>query len=264
MKRPVILSTLLMSMLLGLPLTSAAQSLIYEPFDYTPGTTLGGNGPAQGLAASWTGGMLISTNDLSYGVMVQEGVSAELLNPVAGVSFSNVLANAGVMEHGTSVWFSMVWRTGENGVSRRKGFSIGTDFLDGTFGVGMTNSGQGVGFRMADRHLLSASIWTNGSYASSTELNLATSSNVFIVGEILWGADSNALDTVNLYLPDEELKETGPIIRSISAVVDQSAFDVMCFSMRNGVEYVDELRVGPTYKDVAGLPPPKGMVIKLD
>ena len=73
-----------------------------------------------------------------------------------------------------------------------------------------------------------------------------------MVGEIIWGADGAAADTINLYFPNKNLA-LGPVVATRSAVLDQSSFGVISYAHKNDSmpAYFDEIRFGANYASVA-------------
>lgn len=263
MLRIAIRSIPLLAVLAG---TVLAGPVIYEPFaDSEP--TLTGNTPGAGLS-SWSGstGYTVSSSNLVWGILVVEENSV-VANGVVSMTgnLAGDLAASGLLDHGTSVWFSMIINTpASGGTNPDTGFAIGTATVSSGNNIPM--SGDGFGWSIK-QNSLSASAWDGGDGSTTVQRGTGSSAPnntpILIVGELIWGADSNAVDRLNLYRPDAEL-EIGSIQGTVTETLDQSTFNKISFGMKSNTSFeFDEIRFGATYDDVAVLPPPKGTVISL-
>lgn len=240
-----------------------ARPEIYEPFADT-NATLTGNTPGEGLSGTWSGstGFIVNPESLSWGLLVTgenqaEATSAGSITATLGTE----LGDAGLLDHGSNLWFSMVIDSpASGGTNPDTGFAIGTATVSS--GNNLPMSGQGIGWNLKN-NVLQAAYWNGGDVQRQGGSSLGNNVLVFIVGEINWGADTNALDVIKLYRPDTELIQ-GSVLSTHSAVLDQSTFDRISFGLKNNTSFeFDEIRFGATYEDVAVLPPPTGTVIQL-
>ena len=75
---------------------------------------------------------------------------------------------------------------------------------------------------------------------------MASYDHRLVVAKITWGASS---DTIEIYLPKEDMVLPDTPSSVLTLNVDQSAFDTLTFS-RNGVPLLDEIRIGASYHSV--------------
>jgi autotransporter-associated beta strand protein len=235
--------------------SAQAATIIYEPFADTD-ASLAGNTPGTGLTGTWTAsaGFTVPSGSLTYGTLpvsgnqvVYNGGSAS-----SSASLSSALSAAGLLSDGKTLWFSMVVNTPRDGGSNPDtGFAIATDAINGTNNIPLV-AGQGIGWAIKN-DLLRACTWNNAK-AQSAGISVATNTTKLIVGEIIWGADGAATDTINLYLPDTSLNK-GAVKTSQSAVLNQVNFDLITSGLKANYLYgMDEIRFGTTYEDVLIFP----------
>ena len=260
--RSIVMTTVVASGLIAGP-------VIYEPFA-DPDATLPGNTPGLGLSGTWSGDAnytVVSGSNLNWGVLVTESNYVDMVSGQAGVNclIGNDLVNAGLLDDGSNLWFSMVIDTpSQGGINPDTAFAFGTSAVGS--GNGMTLGGEAFGWSIKN-DVLYASSWNlddGNTVERGTGVSVSRDAVYFIVGEIIWGADSNAVDTLNLYLPEPTELEIGVVRGTRSRVLDQSLFDTISFGLKSNASFeIDEIRFGATYEDVAVLPPPKGTVITL-
>jgi hypothetical protein len=259
--------------------TAWAVALVYEPFlVQTTGSLNGQATSGIGLAGNWSTGensLYIDDGGLSYGVLETAGDKHTSFYNRRNNNYANLdssLADAGLLDDGRILWFSVLHRLAPtNHVDASTGLGLGSSLM--TYGTPplVNTGGKGVGFWLRYGDELHAAVWTGSGIATNTMVDLAPTGaefgrTVLIVGKVTWGVDSNAVDTVDLYLPD--LKgNPGPVVSTASTTITQSGIDTLGFiggiTGSNESQDFDEIRVGATYKDVfPGIPPP-GTLIKL-
>lgn len=256
-------------------LAGNAQLVVYEPFNQTTGSSIGGTSGGTGLGSWQVGGGTATTENqsLNYGELANEGNQLRMLTSGgtdAFVTTTSALADNGLLDNGSSMWFSFAYTKLDGNFSNEKaGFAFGTDRIDGAFdGSNMTNGGSGFGVRALLQGLRAAA-WSGGGQPAEEGSNHSYFSSygetVFVVGELVWGADLASDDTLNLYNPPvNDLATLGSAVSSVSlGNIDQTAFDTISMTVRNadGDQIYDELRFGATYDDVSPVPEPSAFAL---
>jgi hypothetical protein len=237
--------------------------VIYEPFaDSDP--ILGTNTSGWGLSGTWTAqsSWAVDSGSIPWGALKYSGNQVRATSGGTGgnafVSPGTTLTSSGLLEHGNKLWFSMLYTTTPS-VSGNPdaGFALGSAALDGGNNIPMTSSGNGIGFTIKGG-ALRATTWSAGTAARNTSGTTATdsepvagSTTYLVVGEIIWGGNGAAADTINLYFPNKNLA-LGPVVATRSATLDQSAFGVISYAHKNDStpSYFDEIRFGANYASV--------------
>jgi hypothetical protein len=236
--------------------------VIYEPFA-DANATLDGNTAGSGLSGNWTAqaAWAVDSGSIPWGALKVSGNQVRATTGGGGgravVSPGSTLADTGLLNHGSTLWFSMIYTTtpGATSTNPDAGFALGTATLDGGNNIPMTSAGNGIGFSVKSGQL-QATTWVSGALGRSTASNggepIANATTYLVVGEIIWGADGAATDTINLYFPDKNLAQ-GSVVATRSAVLDQAAFSVISYAHKNDSTpaYFDEIRFGASYADVA-------------
>jgi len=234
---------------------ASAVLVVYEPFA-DGNSSLNGNAAGTGLSGNWTAasGFTVGAGSLSYGSLPTSGnqVAYSGGNANSSVALSSALSNAGLLNDGATVWFSMIVNTPDAGGSNADtGFAIGTDPIIGTNNIPMTAGGEGIGWAIKNDQLRAAT-WKNAKN-QAIGTGVATDTTIFIVGEIIWGANGAANDTINLYLPNTSLIK-GAIKSTQVAVLNQANFDLITTGLKTNTGYgFDEIRFGSSFEDVIGL-----------
>ena len=240
---------------MGGPL-QAATAVIYEPFD-DGDSSLNGNTAGLGLTGTWsaTSGWTVGTGSLSYGTLQTAGNQADYNggNGYCYASTDSSLSDAGLLNDGETLWFSMVVNTPISGGSNPDtGFAFATDRINGTNNIPLV-AGQGIGWAIKNDNLR-ACTWDNAKNQDAG-ISVARNTVMLIVGQIVWGADASSADTVNLYLPDTSLN-LGSVVSSQTGVLDQANFDLITCGLKTNTGLgIDEIRFGATYDDVLGEKP---------
>jgi hypothetical protein len=239
-----------------------ADAVIYEPFaDSNP--SLNGNTPGLGLTGTWsaTSTFTVGAGSLVYGAKATSGNqviygddgATSFGNAACSVGIGSGLANAGLLNNGATLWFSVIVNTPTlAGSNPDTGFAIATNQLGSGNNLPIGAGGQAIGWTIKNGKL-QASTWNGGEVVRGTNgPAVATNATIFVVGEITWGADSAAADAINLYLPDTDLN-LGSVRASTSAVLNEANFDTITSSLKSNTGYgFDEIRFGATYEDVRG------------
>jgi hypothetical protein len=231
--------------------------VIYEPFaDSDP--ILGTNTSGLGLSGNWTAqsSWAVDSGSIPWGALKYSGNQVRATTGGTGgsafISTGTTLTSSGLLEPGKTLWFSMLYTTTPS-VSGNPdaGFALGTAALDGGNNIPMTSPGNGIGLTIKNG-ALRATTWSAGTAARNTSGTTATdsepvtgSTTYLVVGEIIWGANGTATDTINLYFPNKNLA-LGPVVATRSAVLDQSSFGVISHAHKNDSipSYFDEIRFG--------------------
>ncbi|WP_158279859.1 Ig-like domain-containing protein [Coraliomargarita sinensis] len=236
---------------------------IYEPFDYPTGGFNGSSSVNEiGLDGSWTAqaNMDIVGGSLNYGSLVTNGSALSASDSIRSHAASRAisptaLAGNGLLDDGATLWFSAM--LGHPGMVDQIYMALANDQLsnsaDNHYIVddgAQLGSGLGVWldksevrathFRDSSQGGQVAGTWTSqyGAIKSGVQR--------LVVGKINWGANS---DTIEIYLPWEDLILPSAPSSTLTVDVDQSTFDTLTFS-RNGTPLIDEIRFGSNYQSV--------------
>ena len=237
-----------------------AGAVVYEPFADSD-ATLPGNTPGTGLSGTWSATasrFTVNAAALSWGTLPVSGNQVKYVpigNAACSVALGTALTNAGLLADGATLWFSVLINTpGDTGANPDTGFAIGTTILGSGNNLPIAAGEQAIGWTIKNGKL-QATIW-NGGAATRNSTGPAVTANTpkFIVGQIIWGANSTANDTINLYTPNTSLA-MGSIVNSYTAVLNQAAFDTVTIALKTNTNAgfaFDEIRFGPTYDSVIG------------
>lgn len=252
------------------------DTLIYEPFNQTAGKLEGQPTSGIGLQGNWLrsgdSGCSVYSNSLAYGNMPTSGnyVKSDGRRQGNKASIDGTLSSAGVLDHGSELWFSVLHRIGP---WAKADVDWGFALANNGFWYSVPSrpyNGSGIGFALRATTNLIAVTYTNGVAVDGTSVDIAPTGTEFgetilIVGKITWGADGNAADTVDLYLPDAKLTKPGPVVATAAQTLDQSILTLVTWgdvpSRSDGFENLDEIRFGEAFFDVNGIGPPRGMVL---
>ena len=234
-----------------------AGVFVYEPFDYKGGVAVYGLAASGvGVTGTWnanhTGTLCkIKWGSLNYSTIpvtgMRWGPGAVWCDPWVEVGLEPS-AMAGKLDDGDTLWFSVIANNYHTAYINEIEFSIG----------GMTN---GMGFDSdrktgseSDTVILRAAQWTGGVRTVSKDsvtytLSGTTSFPRLIVGKIVFGA---AEDTIEIYLPEPDLALPASPAGTVTATLDQLAFNKIRSQVTNGNSMLDtdEIRFGDTYDDV--------------
>ncbi len=244
-------------------LGAQAATIIYEPFSDSE-STLNGNTAGTGLSGTWVGDDAnVTSPGSTYSTLSVSGNKVDFVGQGGGsIGVGSTLSDAGLLAHNETLWFSVVWTTGSTGGSNPdQAFALGTDALvrNKNNNVPMGGSGSGIGFTTKSDTDLRGANWTAGdglvNRPTDGSEDLVLSTTYLIVGEIQWGVDEFANDTITLYLPGADLLQ-GTAVATHSAVLDQSLFDTISFSTKGAGGGIDEIRFGANYADVVSVPEP--------
>ena len=226
-----------------------APPVIYESFD-DPDSTLTGNTPGTGFSGNWFASASVEAGSLLYGkLLAGTGNKVSASNQYGGVSIGTTLSDAGLLNDGEELWFSVLIRMNdENFPDGDFGFVLGTDRITNGNNVAMTNGGKGMGATFRNMEL-SASHWAP---ALATSFGAPTDPNrlYLVVARFTWGTTE---DTVEIYNVGKNLVLGLPVSTYTTASnVDQSLFDTVSFGSDalNSPHLIDEIRFGATSADV--------------
>lgn len=231
---------------------AAQATTFYESFSYDTGD-LSTNSPW-----SDTGTTIISPG-LTFGDLATAGNATSSQDDTAWIDTGSALD--GLLDDGDTLWFSVLINKAEifNGANQDFGFALATDRGNDANNTPLTNSGNGLGFRV--RGNAQAASWSGGTRSVSAGPGLTSQTTYLIAGEMIFGAN----DTINIYLPDEDLN-LGGVVSTRTVSVDQTAFDTITFMNKAAsVDWVDEIRFGATADAVlvasAAVPEPSSMIL---
>ena len=258
-----------------------AQTLLYEPFDYTDGAAINTQNGGIGFAGEWDNtrnNPTVSTPDLEWGGLVTTGNGAKgnawsgLVRPIG-----STLSGAGLMDNGATLWFSAVMDlAGQNFTNADLNLALGSadKFHSSVFGDRQNLEGassEGIGFTHVGGAIHGAywkdagdadTISERTSSSSSLQLSLTGNTRALIVGRIDWGATGGANETLTLYAPDANLNLGAPILNSFSIpALNQSLFDAVLIQFKD-TPMIDEIRFGASSEDVVVLPDP--LILQVD
>ena len=234
--------------------TKPAGVAIYEPFNYSTGSGLDGQGGSTdfGFAGKWVGdkkGGLIQSQGLSYGNLPVTGMALKwngtsITRPLN----ASALADRGLLADGAELWFSLLL-TGRECVNLPSGRVVLED--------SRKNARNSIGMLFWRYSTPMAEIRGDGVGRNSVSRAGIGTAPVLVVGKITWGIDSNAEDTAQIYLPGKDLALPPPNpSQATSAVMDQSNLDSIRIESQGGEGLtIGELRFGATYADVVGRVP---------
>ena len=250
---------------------------LYEPFNYTAGTLNGKSGASEvGLSGTWSSpnNSNVIASSLPYNSLPTLGGSLGNLDNSSNlyggrrlISSSALTAN-GLLNDGSTLWFSVVMGYGSNAnlQNGRLCFALAnSNFSTSNYQYYIVNEGaqlgNGIGVTLGYVNYASGkSIATQ--FRDSTFGTTGFEGNVFgtlsntssiisagqqrlVVGKITWGASS---DTIELYEPDADLNLGSPT-STLTVNVNQSTFDTITWS-HGGAVTMDEIRFGPNYSSV--------------
>ena len=245
--------------------TSAAIGLaIYEPFNYPVGNLTGKSGASEiGLTGTWTAGSQITTESPSntFGTLPVTGNrvrSVSINSPGGSRPISpSALASRGLLDNGATLWFSVV--VGGYGGYILGGTNIDIALANSNFPSGsyISNEGSllgtGLGMRLGNTEVRAAQYFDStattpltGTWDNTVTGSILSDNPRLVVGKITWGA---SLDTVEIYLPEQDMNLPSKPSSVLTANVNQSTFDTLTFS-RGANILLDEIRFGATLQSV--------------
>jgi autotransporter-associated beta strand protein/VCBS repeat-containing protein len=227
---------------------------IYDGFAGTGELT--GFAAGSGLTGNWSGSTSFRhvAGSLSYGSLPTSGNQIEFSNGSGGnggngsiqASLGTALSDAGLLDDGATLWFSMILDSPvDGGPNPDTGFAIGTSSIIGTNNIPMAAGEQGIGFAIKNDQLRAA-YWNTAKNQAAGQA-IPRDTTMMVVGKITWGAT----DTIELFLPDTDLN-LGNVVSTHSGAVNQALFDTVTFGLKTNRFGFDELRFGGSYQDVLG------------
>ena len=225
---------------------------VYEPFNMTAGSLLQGQAAGVGLLGNWSDNynLGVTAGSLSYGSIPTSGnrLLRNGSNSSSSVNLSTTLANAGLLNNGAVLWFSFLHREPDGNINTQPAFLFGNNAFGGFFND-IANNGSGIGVRIGGGDSPQPIIFNAGSYSQgAVQGTIQTSQTALIVGKITWGATPTTPDTIEIYTPHTDLVLDTPT--SLSAVLDQSNFNILSFWGNGLSPEFDEVRFGANYASV--------------
>jgi hypothetical protein len=231
-----------------------AAAVIYEPFADSE-ATLTGNTPGTGLTGTYGAvgtSWAVASPSLAYGAIPTSGNRARKTTTAGtqwanyittGTVADNTLKNAGLLNHGATVWFSFLFKMDDTAVSNGDaGFALGGSYVSGANAIPMQNSASGIGVSMnSNSGNLSASYWPGAGAARVSSAVVTWSTRTapkLMVGKIVWGGDATQPDKIYIYTPATDLALPASVA-SISAVLDQSQFNTISFGTKEGAPEIE-------------------------
>lgn len=248
----------------GATLSSAYDNpLVYEGFDY-PDTHIWSDGSGTAGGKGWGGPWEQTKNPYdvnppgtSFGDLMVNGFAAKsALGTWSQVNRSTGSTLDGYLSDGGELWFSIIMDNSLAGGSKKNVFAFGagglstsTDesgFPSGKEGVGIFRSNYGSTFAGDIRD---GNLWSG---VGEQDVGVLADTDTLFVGHLQWGADEGADDTLTIYLPDTALNQGEAVVTATLGAMAQDAFDTVSLRLKDHAR-MDEIRFGPTYKDVVGL-----------
>ena len=243
---------------LAITASSTQAAVIYESFSQDAGA-LDGQPSGAGLSGNWSDVQdvnVVTPATLSYGNLQNAGGQADMLNgngAGAWVTTNSDLADAGLLDDGATLWFSLVFqKTSGGGSNEHSGFAFGTERVAAAYNGARMNTGYGLGY-YSRNNTVSVATWNNSGANVGGSLSFDYSTPVLVVGKIEWGATAGDDETITLYTPSlTDLATLGTGVSKTAAGFDQTALDTISFTQRNsgGTQTYDEIRFGATYDEV--------------
>jgi len=240
-------STATISITVGTGINSPVA--IHEPFAQASGN-LGGQAGGVGLSGNWVGATRnqVQAGSLAFGNMATTGnrLSSTGGNSTTSIGTGTTLATAGLMADGGELWFSFL-HVNPNDGNLQPMLMLGNQNASGLNTI--ASAGSAVGVKILGGSKPQAMIFNAGTQSTSVDqCVIAPSATSLIVGRIRWGANPSLPDTVEIYSPGTDFVLDSP--KSISAVLDQSAFNKLSLWGNGTAPTMDEIRFGPTYHSV--------------
>jgi hypothetical protein len=247
-----------------------AAAALYESFDYADGGfNLNGAGAA---GDGWSGAWSVEGQKNTYGSVISPGLtygSLDVAGNAAGDApgwdfwggadrqFGSTLSDAGLLDNGAELWFSVLVDVSAVGGTSKLGFAL----ADSNFGTSDTNLGSaGVGLYGSNSAAnVKAASWSGGSQSLSGTSTSGAGGPVLFVGQINWGAEYGN-ETLTLYTPDAALNLGTAVDTHVFSDINQGGIDRVTLMYKEGTQ-VDEIRIGGSYNDVIGVPEPSSAAL---
>ena len=248
------------AILLSLPCRSHATSLLYEGFNYTPGTPLNTLNGGTGFTGAWIDGsggshvgfVTVQSENMQYGTLSTSGHSIHAADdPLAGASYMSRTFTQITGTLGDELWIGFLVRRDSNGGQVPASQNV--------FELGLIQDDQTEGLFIGDTlnnndHWALRSMGGDFSAASNTLLSLGQTS--FLVAKISWDAGDNlggGFFGENIELFVNPTIGTTPLTPSAS-FTGLNLTDISRMYLNTGFAgtwSVDEIRAGTTYASVA-------------
>lgn len=235
---------------LGFATSTQASLLFEESFTYSAGDLSTESGSV------WNDtGTTIESGSLTFGDLTTSGNRVTMSDDS---SWIDVDLGASNLEDGDVIWFSVLVNPHNVGTNPDLGFAFGTDKLNDSNGVPMSNSGEGLGFRFKGG--LKATTWS-GTATSAGSAGATAGEVNLVLGRMTFGA-TDTIDIWNVTNTDLSFDINTPG-STLTAAFNQAQFDTIAFSDKtaNPRDQVDEIRFGTTAADVLPVPEPGSLAL---
>ena len=260
---------------LSVGINSYAQQVVYEGFDYVPGSNLASQNGGTGWGGAWTTNQITNSaavhsvaGALAFDGLEVSGASAARVFRSGQSTASRVLSPASVAaitNDGSTVWFSVLVNADVGDGQHVNTFGtivFGNQQLNATgigtnngSGIGIANNGDGfgVGFGGTNGSFETAMVqgvtFENGNLTQSiADREVVGTDTALLVGKIDWAANGSA-DMMTVYLVDDIASPLNVVLTTMTIDVDQTQFDTI--SIADGqTSAFDEIRFGATMADV--------------
>ena len=249
---------------LGLVASSAqADLVIYEPFAGDAPDLNGDTGGFGLTPTTWSSDEGVTAGTATFGPNLFVSGNRVTFDEQGGgdINIGTVLSDADLIADGKTLWFSVLWTTKTADTNDDAALALGTNALSRSRNnaVPMSGSGSGIGVNLSRNSRVAAATWAGGTKTGGAFKGVASEATHLVVGKITWGAT----DTVDIYLPGEDLVLPGTADSSTSAVLNQATFNILSFSTKGAGGGIDEIRFGATSGDVLPVVPEPGSLALL-
>ena len=266
---------LLATAILFVGTTAYGQQVIYEGFEYVPGSNLASQNSGTGWGGGWTTTQINNNATVHSvgGALTFEGLEVTGAGVARATrsgqsSASRTLSPASIADltaDNSTVWFSVLVNAvvGDGQHGNTFGTIVfGSQQLNATgsganngAGIGIANNGDafGVGFGGTngsfDTAMVQGVSFENGNLMQSiADREVVGANTTLLVGKIDWAANGSA-DTMTVYLVDDVASPLNEVLTTMTIDVDQAQFDTI--SIADGqTSAFDEIRFGATLDDV--------------
>ena len=241
-------------------------AIIHESFNQSDGA-LGGQAGGTGLSGNWSTNQTVNVENpstINHGSLVNEGGQAVVNsgnNTWASITTTSALADAGLLDNGSTLWFSYVF-VKQAGASSNEhaGFAFGTDRVDPAFNGLRMDDGEGLGVYTQGSNIRARG-WEGSDRSNGSNLNVDFGDPTkLVIGRIDWGATAADDETITIWLGDLDNPGILPMDSSTTTTgpLNQTDFDTVSFGQRNSGEaqIYDEIRFGATLDSVSPIPEP--------
>jgi hypothetical protein len=217
----------------------AANPLVYEGFNYTPGSQVnllnGGTGFGANAWSAAEPNYTIQSGSLTYKDLATSGNSATFSEPNLSVAqATRSLLTSGLGADGSNEWFSFLMQPGALTAGGLMQLQIEDLFIGET--------GQNKGFYAVGA----------GTALDSSTVPIVAGQTAFIAIDFQFNSDPTGLDTATVYFDPTPGLASPDVTGLVWQENFSSAITAMFFEAADGQSYsFDEIRMGDTYGDVS-------------